>query len=98
MEKKIIILIKILLIIKYDNKIIGASFWIEDNKNTWGQFKPSITWGNQKWNGALANFNKRAKKIKIYLIKRNNKERNPDEMNKADPKAWIRKYFKAASE
>lgn len=69
-----------------------------ESKKACGHANPSITWGNQKWKGALASFNKIAKKINVVLINKKEVERKPDEISKADPKAWIRKYFKAASE
>lgn len=57
-----------------------------------------MTWGNQKWKGALANFNKRARVNKIEAKKKKEREKNLAIISRADPRAWIKKYFKADSE
>lgn len=71
------------------------------------QFKPSITIGNQKWKGAIPVFiiKEEAKIILIFELKFNiifhsiKKENKIIENNKTlDAKAWVRKYFKDASE
>lgn len=91
-------LFKTLEIIKYETKVKGAIFWTVDSKYTWGHVSPSITWGNQKWNGALPIFNNKENKIKVILKKVKEKDKNLDEIKRAEPKAWIRKYLRAASE
>lgn len=57
-----------------------------------------MTWGNQKWKGAAPSFSKRDERIskKEKLVKRRKKELAI--IRVADPRAWIKKYFKAASD
>lgn len=77
---------------------IGASFWIVDRINTWGHLSPSMTWGNHQWKGAPPTFKRRARKIVTLLINESDKYKNLEEISITDPRAWIRKYFKEASE
>lgn len=64
----------------------------------WSHDKPSITWGNQKWKGAAPNLSKRAiriiieVKVDICIIK------HLERIIRVDARAWIKKYFRAASE
>lgn len=70
------------------------------------QFKPSITIGNQKWKGAIPVFNIKAEakiililamlKFIFHSIKNENKIIENNKILEA--KAWVRKYFKEASE
>lgn len=71
------------------------------------QFNPSITIGNQKWNGAIPVFiiKEEAKIILIFELKFKSifhsikKENKIIENNKTlEAKAWVRKYFNDASE
>ena len=70
------------------------------------QVSPSMTPGNQKWKGAAPLFNNRAEEINKFLYLRRNwlfilskinirmtANKNTDEAN-----AWVKKYFKEASE
>lgn len=78
--------------------MIGASFWIVQRINTWDQFNPSIICGNQKWKGALASFKRSAIKMKEDLMNIKDKNKILDAINNEDLRAWIKKYFRAASE
>lgn len=90
----------------YINRIIGAIFCQVNITNLIIQFKPSIISGNQKWNGAAPILVKSAEFIKIikislkfWGINSNNKLIIIIENNKIiDAKAWVIKYFNAASE
>lgn len=98
-DRTLLTKIKVLfpLITQYDNKYIGAIFWTVIKITHWTQDKPSITWGNQKCTGAAPNFNNNDIHnmcIKLKEIKINTE---PNTI-KAEPKAWIKKYFKEASE
>lgn len=83
---------------RHTNKKRGAIFWIVIIIEICGHIKPFITWGNQKWKGAAPNFNKSAEHsieyAKFQLFNLNNTEKIIID----DPRAWIKKYFKAASE
>jgi len=83
---------------RYDRRERGAIFWIVIRIITWSHWSPSITLGNQKWKGAAPAFNNKAT-VKSVVA------RSPDDIIKdadiiiiEEPKAWIKKYFKAASE
>lgn len=82
----------------YDNKERGAIFWIVIKIITWGHCNPSITLGNQKWNGAAPDFNKRATVINIMANSLDDNMKEEDIMMTEEPNAWIKKYFRAASE
>lgn len=90
-----------------DRRIMGAIFCQVIKIILLIQFNPSITTGNQKWNGAIPVFiiKEDAKIILIFdwkllidfhSIKKENKmiENN----NVLEANAWVRKYFKEASE
>lgn len=71
------------------------------------QFKPSITIGNQKWNGAIPVFiiNEEAKIILIFeFIFKNifhsvkNENRIIENNKILEAIAWVKKYFREASE
>lgn len=91
-------LLRISVIFRYEVKVRGAIFWTVDNKKAWGHRKPSITWGNQKGNGALPIFKSSENKMSDNLIIVIEINKNPEEINKADPIGWIKKYLRAASE
>ena len=76
----------------------GATFWTVIRIIRRGQDIPSIIWGNQKWKGAAPNFNNSAETIRIEETSAENNINEPLIIMKEDPKAWIKKYFKAASE
>ena len=87
--------------------IKGAIFCQVIKMKLFIQLNPSITFGNQKWNGAIPLFNINVEekikfiknchlKFKDFSIK---KKWKIIENNKIfDAKAWIKKYFKVASE
>jgi len=64
----------------------------------WGQPIPCITEGNQKWTGAAPIFKRRALKITVLGSIEITNNLGAAAKIKADPKAWIRKYFRAASD
>jgi hypothetical protein len=91
---------------KTNDKItIGAIFCHVINNKALFQFNPSKTFGNQKWNGAIPLFtiNENANNIVIikflFLVHSKKHEKKIIKNNKIlDAIAWIRKYFKHASE
>lgn len=83
--------------VRYEIKNIGASFWIVRRINAWGQNKPSITWGNQKWRGAAPNFINKDKAIKVYEILTVYIYKDLDIIKIVEARAWTRKYLIAAS-
>ena len=80
----------------YDNKYKGAIFCKVINITHWIHLKPFITWGNQKWKGAAPNLISKAVDIKIKDFVDSVNIMAPKIM-KAEPMAWTKKYFKAAS-
>ena len=76
---------------------MGVIFWIVIKSNAWGHNIPSRVGGNQKWNGAEPAFKSKAvdkgaeKSIFIVII-------TAEIRRIVDPSAWIKKYFKAASD
>lgn len=65
---------------------------------TWGHWRPSITLGNQKWKGAAPDFSKRATVNNKVERSLNDIMKEADIITIDDPRAWIKKYFNAASE
>ena len=57
-----------------------------------------MTWGNHKWKGAAPSFKRRAIRSKVEVKVEEKIIIHVDKMIMVDPKAWIKKYFKAASE
>lgn len=102
MQNVIIIEQKNILRLEYIKITIGAIFCQVINIKALIQFNPSITSGNQKWKGAAPIFvNKEELKISVkiswlyinfidIIIIENNKI--------VDAKAWVIKYFIAASD
>lgn len=76
----------------------GAIFWIVIKIIAWGHIIPSITWGNQKCIGAAPNFNNKASLREIEKTVNEKRSRDLEKIIIEDPSAWIKKYFKAASE
>jgi len=64
----------------------------------WGHINPSIVWGNQKWKGAAPNLSSREVVKMIENRCEENIRIDLAKIIKEDPKAWIKKYFRAASE
>lgn len=65
---------------------------------TWVQLRPSMTWGNQKWKGAAPSLRRRAKEINESETIGIKNVKVEDKMMMADPRAWIKKYFREASD
>lgn len=64
----------------------------------WGQLSPSITLGNQKWNGAApALSNKETIKKSLAELK-DIKKNEAERIITDDPSAWMRKYLRADSD
>ena len=82
----------------YDTRTRGAIFWIVIKMIHWVQEIPCIIGGNQKWTGAAPSFRNRAIKIiDLGLVENRVIEAAPAKII-ADLRAWIKKYFKAASD
>lgn len=90
-----------------EKTIKGAIFCHVINNKIDFQFKPSVTLGNQKWKGALPIFIAIAEAINIMknsfklLVNFNllNIKNNKTENKKTEEvRAWVKKYFKEASE
>lgn len=82
---------------RYEIRNIGANFWIVKRIRAWGQVRPSITWGNQKCNGAAPNFKSKDKAIRMYEKSFEYIWIDLDMIKIVDARAWIRKYLIAAS-
>lgn len=86
--------------ILYIIKTMGVIFCHVNRIKQFNQFKPSITSGNQKWNGAIPIFVSKAE-LKIIIIELSIFFRSRCELasiiieNKRikEAKAWVRKYF-----
>lgn len=63
-----------------------------------GHWRPSITLGNQKWKGAAPDFSKRATTIKNWAELVVVKLKEAARIITEEPRAWIKKYLRAASE
>jgi hypothetical protein len=84
-------------------KVTGAIFCHVSKIVPWVQLINSITWGNQKWVGAIPIFTPRATEINllkeditildVILIKI-----KPDKIIKIDARAWVIKYLIDASD
>lgn len=82
----------------------GATFCQVKIREELIQWNPSIIWGTQRWKGAAPNLIRSLSKIN--LEKKSSDERWPNnilpekalQIKIAEAKAWIRKYFKVASE
>lgn len=89
---------KVLEYNKYDSNDKGAIFWIVIRIITWFHWSPSITLGNQKWKGAAPALSRRATVNKVVASSPEDIIKEADMIMIDEPKAWIKKYFKAASE
>lgn len=87
----------------YEINIRGAIFCHVIKINAFSQERPSITLGNQKWNGAEPLFNRREEKIIISIKKLElilfefNKNKIVANRNTEEASACVRKYFNEAS-
>lgn len=77
---------------------MGAIFCTVIKIMHFGHDKPSITEGNQKWTGAAPLFNKREAQISVWGRLKKSKYDGALAKIMHDPKAWIKKYFRAASD
>lgn len=87
-----------------DRRIKGANFCQIRMIKRFIHWIPSITWGTQRWNGALPILIKRLSIIKIIKKFRLDNDHLINLMEKAleikiaEARAWIRKYLRIASE
>lgn len=81
----------------YDRRSIGAIFWIVIRTMHCPHPIPCITGGNQRCKGAAPIFNNKAILINKLGLELNKSSVGDLAKIAAEPKAWIRKYFKAAS-
>jgi len=77
---------------------MGATFWTVIRATACGQLKPSMTVGNQKWKGAAPALSSKEISKKVLAKSADSIDNEADKMINEEPRAWIRKYFKAASE
>lgn len=103
--KMIIIKKKYWKLILYMTKIIGVIFCHVNKIKQLNQLSPSITSGNQKWNGAIPILvNKAEFKINIiefsmfFIIKNLLESKISENKRIKEAKAWVKKYFSDLSE
>lgn len=92
----------IILMFRDAIKIMGAIFCHVNTIKAWIQDKLIITWGNQKWRGAIPAFNAKAvaskasdtSKLILSLLANNI---IAGKIKKIEASAWARKYLIAAS-
>ena len=85
-------------------RIKGASFCQKRMIQILIHFKPSVTWGTQKWKGALPILIKSLMKTKVmkmfrwFILLWEKLYQKMEAIRIDEASAWIRKYFKEASE
>jgi len=84
-------------------KVTGAIFCQVSKIAPWIQFTNSITWGNQKWVGAIPDLIPRATETRllegeIMLAKEGFISRRLEKIIKTEARAWVIKYLMAASD
>lgn len=62
------------------------------------QSNPSITWGNQKWNGAAPIFKSKEVSMRRFIFREDINISEAEAIIVAEPSAWIKKYFNEASD
>ena len=84
---------------------MGVIFCHVNKIKQFNQFNPSITSGNQKWNGAIpilvnkAEFKINIIVLSIFFIIKNLLESKISENKRIrEAKAWVRKYFRDLSD
>lgn len=105
-QEMIIVKIKNLKFIQYDKRTIGAIFCHVINNKLLIHVSPSITIGNQKWNGAIPTFIIKQELKIIFIVVLNFKKFFKDNIEKKiiknnkilEAKAWVKKYFNIDSD
>lgn len=108
----LIIILKIIISTKkyckfilYIIKTMGVIFCHVNKIKQFNQFKPSITSGNQKWNGAIPIFVSKAElniiiiELSIFFSTKKLLDIKIKEKSKiTEAKAWVKKYFRDLSD